>query len=142
MRGSLKILNADFNCSMDSGFVDITMNEPLDVSHIAPAPFPQLSSHKRIKQEKESSTWQGQKGKLEKMFDRLFADSRGQAWILDWCRPHAIAYVSDTVSNEMDMVKEALHETLDSMTPDYNTVLTIQRHQNSFELELMWYYGH
>ncbi|KAG2361053.1 hypothetical protein BDR07DRAFT_1377528 [Suillus spraguei] len=64
--------------------------------------------YNRSRQEKESSTWQGQKGKLEKMFDCLFADSRGRARILDWFRPHAIAYVSDTVSNEMDMVKEAL----------------------------------
>ncbi|KAG2360611.1 hypothetical protein BDR07DRAFT_1461916 [Suillus spraguei] len=62
-------------------------------------------------------TRQDQKGKLKKMFDRLFADLRGLARILDWFRPHAIAYVSDTVSNEMDIVKEALHGTLDSVTP-------------------------
>ncbi|KAG2352035.1 hypothetical protein BDR07DRAFT_1439939 [Suillus spraguei] len=41
MRGSSKILNADFSCSVDS---DITTNEPLDVSHIA-APLPHDSRH-------------------------------------------------------------------------------------------------
>jgi len=53
------------------------------------------------------------------MFDRLFADSRGRARILDWFCPHAIAYMSDTVSNEMDMLKEALRGTLDSVTPEF-----------------------
>ncbi|KAG2355110.1 hypothetical protein BDR07DRAFT_1427207 [Suillus spraguei] len=61
--------------------------------------------YNRSRQEKESSTGQGQKGKLEKMFDRLFADSRGRARILD--------------CNKMDMVKEALHGTLDSITPEF-----------------------
>ncbi|KAG2075643.1 hypothetical protein BDR04DRAFT_1091205 [Suillus decipiens] len=157
MRGSSKILNADFNCSVDSGFVDITTVESLDVSHNVAAHFPTtLDTRHRIKsvvkilrdgrisiiltilcpselnfiynrdrnydhsrQEKESSTGQSQNGKLEKTFDRLFADSRGRARILDWFRPHVIAYVSDTVSNEMDMVKEVLHGTLDSVTPEF-----------------------
>ncbi|KAG2074458.1 hypothetical protein BDR04DRAFT_177788 [Suillus decipiens] len=49
MRGSSKILNADFNCSVDSGFDDIATNEPSDVSHIAAARSQRLSSHERIK---------------------------------------------------------------------------------------------
>ncbi|KAG2369083.1 hypothetical protein BDR07DRAFT_1604966 [Suillus spraguei] len=153
------ILDADFNCSVDSGLVDITTDDPPDVSSISSTPSPRLSSHERIKsavkilrdgrisiielmltildtseldfaynrdwiynrskQEKESVNGQGKKGKLEKMFDRLFADSRGRARVLDWFRPHMIAYVSDTVSNEMNMVKEALCGTLDSVTPEF-----------------------
>jgi hypothetical protein len=109
---------------VDSGFIDITTSDPPNVSTIAAASSPRLSSHERIKsalkilrdgrisimdfiltildpseldfaynrdwiynqsrQEKESITGQGKKGKLEKMFDRLFADSRGRARILDW----------------------------------------------------------
>jgi len=34
---------------VDSGFIDITMDDPLDVSSIAAAPSPRLSSHERIK---------------------------------------------------------------------------------------------
>ncbi|KAG0694508.1 hypothetical protein DFH29DRAFT_787317, partial [Suillus ampliporus] len=33
--------------------------------------------------------------------------------------PHAVAYISLTVSNEMDAVKEALRGTLDSVTPQF-----------------------
>jgi len=75
--------------------------------------------YNRSRQEKESVKGQGKKGTLEKMFDHLFADSRGRARILDWFHPHAIAYVSDTVSNEMDIVKETLRGTLDSVTPEF-----------------------
>ena len=49
MWGSSRILDADFKCSVDSGFIDITMDDPLDVSSIAAAPSPRLSSHERIK---------------------------------------------------------------------------------------------
>ncbi|KAG1842680.1 hypothetical protein C8R48DRAFT_780951 [Suillus tomentosus] len=72
------------------------------------------------KVEKENSG-DGQRvsGKLEQMFDRLFADSRGRARMLEWFHPHAVAYISLTVSNEMDAVKEALRGTLDSVTPQF-----------------------
>ncbi|KAG2074962.1 hypothetical protein BDR04DRAFT_125528 [Suillus decipiens] len=45
MRGSSKNLDADFNCSVDSGFVDITRKEPLDASHCC-SPSPRLSNHR------------------------------------------------------------------------------------------------
>ncbi|KAG2359949.1 hypothetical protein BDR07DRAFT_1413762 [Suillus spraguei] len=56
--------------------------------------------YNRSRQDKENSAGQGQQGKLEKTFNHLFADSQGRAQILDWFRPHVMAYVSDTVSNE------------------------------------------
>ncbi|KAG1765406.1 hypothetical protein EDD22DRAFT_978741 [Suillus occidentalis] len=50
--------------------------------------------------------------------------------MLKWFRPHAVAYISCTVSNEMDAVKEALRGTLDSVTPQFlltwNLSTTIQ----------------
>ncbi|KAG1884573.1 hypothetical protein F4604DRAFT_1878642 [Suillus subluteus] len=39
--------------------------------------------------------------------------------MLEWFCPHAIAYISHAVSNEMDAVKEALRGTLDSVTPQF-----------------------
>ncbi|KAG2120630.1 uncharacterized protein F5147DRAFT_647090 [Suillus discolor] len=68
------------------------------------------------KVEKENSG-DGQRvsGKLEQMFDRLFADSQGRAHMLEWFHPHTVAYISLTVSNEMDAVKEALCGTLNSV---------------------------
>ncbi|KAG0692609.1 hypothetical protein DFH29DRAFT_1073624 [Suillus ampliporus] len=44
MRGTSRILDADFNCSVDSGFADITTGDPPDVSSIAAAPSLRLSS--------------------------------------------------------------------------------------------------
>ncbi|KAG2063055.1 hypothetical protein BDR04DRAFT_1123524 [Suillus decipiens] len=141
MRGSSRILDADFNCSVDSGFVDtgfvyITTDDPPDIPSISATHTPRLSSHERIKpavkilrdgrisiidfmltildpseldfaysrdwiyncskQEKESVNGRGNKGKLEKMFDRLFADSRGRARILERFHPLVMPYFIDS----------------------------------------------
>ncbi|KAG1872084.1 hypothetical protein C8R48DRAFT_696787 [Suillus tomentosus] len=58
-------------------------------------------------------------GKLEQLLDCMFADSRGRARILKWFSPHAIDYVSDVVSTEMDAIKEDLRGALDIITPEF-----------------------
>lgn len=58
-------------------------------------------------------------GKLEKMLDCLFADSRGRTQMMEWFRPCIISSVSAVISQEMDAVKEVLRGTLDSITPEF-----------------------
>jgi hypothetical protein len=58
-------------------------------------------------------------GKLEQLLDCMFADSRGRARMLKWFRPHAVDYVSDVVSTEMDAVKEDLRGALDIITLEF-----------------------
>ncbi|KAG1860373.1 hypothetical protein F4604DRAFT_1930285 [Suillus subluteus] len=47
-------------------------------------------------------------GKLEKMFDGLFADSCGYTRMMEWFRPRVISLVSTIINQEMDVVKEIL----------------------------------
>jgi hypothetical protein len=112
IKSALKIL-----CDGHISIIDfiLTVLDPLEVNFAYNRDW--IYNHSR--QEKENITGQGKKGKLEKMFDYLFADLCGQAQILDWFCPHEIAYVSNTVSNEMDMVKEALCRTLNSVTLEF-----------------------
>ncbi|KAG1718275.1 hypothetical protein EDB19DRAFT_1799449 [Suillus lakei] len=49
----------------------------------------------------------------------MFADSRGRSRLLSWFHPHAVTYVCETVSTEMDAVKENLRGTLDPITPEF-----------------------
>ncbi|KAG2739347.1 hypothetical protein P692DRAFT_20882046 [Suillus brevipes Sb2] len=49
-------------------------------------------------------------GKLEKMLDCLFADSRGRTRMMEWFRPRIISSVSAVISQEMDAVKEVLRD--------------------------------
>ncbi|KAG1875515.1 hypothetical protein DFJ58DRAFT_650166, partial [Suillus subalutaceus] len=58
-------------------------------------------------------------GKLKKMFDCLFTDSHGCTQMMEWFRPRVISSVSTIVNQEMDVVKEILQGTLDSITLEF-----------------------
>lgn len=57
-------------------------------------------------------------GRLEKVLDFLWDDPRSHARVLEWMQPHALSYVCDTVYGEMDQVKQCLHVTLNTITPE------------------------
>jgi len=71
------------------------------------------------KEEKENLKDESSRGKLEQVLDHMFADSRGRSRLLNWFYPHAVTYVCETVSTEMDAVKEDLWGMLDSITPEF-----------------------
>ena len=71
------------------------------------------------KEEKENLKDESSRGKLEQVLDHMFADSRGRSRLLNWFHPHAVTYVCETVSTEMDAVKEDLWGMLDSITPEF-----------------------
>jgi hypothetical protein len=157
---SSSILNSDFNCSVDSGFVDITGPSSTSFTDPVITPSSRLSSTERIKaaikilrdgrisildfmlkildpseacfaynrdrifncsRQKKMNVDVGKAavGKLEKMFDCLFADSRGCTRMIEWFRPRVISSVSTIISQEMDAVKEVLRGTLDSITLEF-----------------------
>ncbi|KAG1723328.1 hypothetical protein EDB19DRAFT_2043812 [Suillus lakei] len=160
---SSSILNSNFNCSVDSGFVDITGDPPSSTTFTDPmiTPSSRLSSTERIKaaikilrdgrisildfmlkildpseasfaynrdrifncsrQEKTSvDVGKAPVGKLEKMLDCLFADSRGRTRMMEWFRPRIISSVSAVISQEMDAVKE---NAVVSKAPVLNSIL-------------------
>ncbi|KAG1887916.1 uncharacterized protein F5891DRAFT_1283178 [Suillus fuscotomentosus] len=57
-------------------------------------------------------------GRLEKVLDFLWEDPRSHARVLEWMHPHALSYVCDAVYGEMDQVKQCLHVTLNTITPE------------------------
>jgi hypothetical protein len=71
------------------------------------------------KEEKENLKDESSRGKLEQVLDHMFANARGHSRLLNWFHPHAVTYVCETVSAEMDAMKEDLWGMLDSVTPEF-----------------------
>lgn len=57
--------------------------------------------------------------KLDKLLDQILADPHGRTRILQWMEPHAISFVLDKVSAEMDDIKVSFRGTMDAITPDF-----------------------
>jgi hypothetical protein len=73
----------------------ITILDPADASYMTCCDCLYVPSVK----EKNLGT-----GRLEKALDFLWEDSRSQARVLEWMRPHAISYICNTVYRKMDML--------------------------------------
>lgn len=58
-------------------------------------------------------------GKLHRLLDTIFEDTRGSSSLLAWMEPRAIETVSQKVYNEMDNIKEDIQLKIDSITPEF-----------------------
>ena len=57
-------------------------------------------------------------GKLAKLLDKIWSDSRGRSQILAWMEPQMLSHVTQRVSDEMDGVKDSLRGKISAITRD------------------------